>query len=249
MTDIHCHILPGVDDGADDMGESLLMARLSGLSGVETIVATPHCNTPQGDRNFRTDELRDRFVELVRQLKDAGTKVSIFPGAEVFCTEETPELLRKGRLLTLAGSRYLLTEFYFDESLEFIDDMLAKLAAEGVTPVIAHPERYYELQRMPEHAAEWFRAGYVIQVNKDSLLGGLGRRAGNASRELLRMGLAHVVASDAHSSIERNTDMSRVQRLIEDEFSAEYARILLELNPKRILRDETLVPADGANRF
>lgn len=242
MTDIHCHILPSADDGASDMAEALAMARLAEDCGVKTIVATPHCGVPEADRdNFVSRELYDRFVEFRDAMAAAGLGIKLKAGAEIFCTEETPRLLREGKLLTLASSDYLLTEFYFDMPGAYMDHMLARLAAEGVRPVVAHPERYEAVQRQPEIAEGWALKGYVLQMNKGSVLGRFGRAAAHASFHLLRRGMFHLTASDAHSAHSRTPDMTELRFFLEDYFSEEYARDLMVENPRRILENKPVL--------
>ena len=242
MTDIHCHILPSVDDGAADMAEALEMARLAEQSGVETVVATPHCAIPGTERqNFISRELYDRFVAFRDAMAAEGIGLKLKAGAEIFCTEETPRLLREGKLLTLASSDYLLTEFYFDMPGVYMSHMLACLAAEGVCPVVAHPERYEAVQQQPELVAEWAQMGYVLQVNKGSALGRFGRSAAQTAHHLLRQGLVHLIASDAHGADSRTPDMTEIRFFLEDYFSEEYARDLLEENPRRILENKPLL--------
>lgn len=130
MTDIHCHILPGVDDGAATPADALEMARMAAESGVRTIVATPHCNLPGApEDNYASPALARRLEALRRAIEAEGIPLEILPGAEILCTPQVPELLREGRLLTLASSRYLLLEFYFDESLVRDGAAAAGLAA------------------------------------------------------------------------------------------------------------------------
>ncbi len=242
MTDIHCHILPSVDDGAVDMAEALAMARMAEDCGVSTIIATPHCAVPGTDRdNFVSRELYDRFVALRDAIAAEGIDVRLKAGAEVFCTEETPRLLREGKLLTLGSSDYLLTEFYFDMPPAYMDHMLARLAAEGVRPVVAHPERYEAVQEQPEIAEGWVRAGYVLQMNKGSVLGRFGRSVGKTAFYLLSRGLIHLAASDAHSARSRTTDMTELRFFLEDCFSEEFARGLLVENPRRVLENKSLL--------
>ena len=242
MTDIHCHILPSVDDGAPDMTEALAMARMAEDSGVTTVIATPHCAIPGTERdNFISRELYDRFVALRDAIAAEGIGVRLKAGAEIFCTEETPRLLREGRLLTLGSSDYLLTEFYFDMPGDYMDDMLARLAAEGVRPVVAHPERYEAVQARPEIAEDWVRAGYVLQMNKGSVLGRFGRSVGQTAFHLLHRGLIHLVASDAHSARSRTPDMTEIRFFLEDCFSEEFARGLLTENPRRILENKPVL--------
>ena len=244
MVDIHCHILPFTDDGAADTGAALTMARMAYDSGVTTIVATPHCNLPYvGEKNYVSEELKNRFISLRDGIRDAGIPLTILPGAEVMCTDELPELLRSRRVLTLAGTRYLLVEFLFDESLGYIEEMLAQVSEAGLVPVIAHPERYDAVQRSPLAVVEWFGRGYIIQLNKGSILGRLGSRAERASAWILSRGLAHVVASDAHSPEMRTPHMSEILRFLEDNCSPEYADVLLRRNPRRIIENRQVLQA------
>ena len=245
MTDIHCHILPFVDDGADSMEDAVEMARMAADSGVTTIIATPHCNLPYGEeKNYIAPALQARFFQLQQAVKAAGIPLTILPGCEVLCTPDTPELLRKGRLLTLAGSRYLLVEFFFDEELSYMDEMLSAIARQNVVPVVAHPERYEAVHRNPRIVERWFRAGYVIQLNKGSILGRLGRRAAWTAEWILSRGLAHVVASDAHSPVMRTTEMSELTRFLYEVCPPEYADILLNRNPSCILHNRPMLAAE-----
>ena len=245
LTDMHCHILPFVDDGVKNMDDALLMARMAVNSGVDTIVLTPHCNLPWAvEKNYRTAQLAVRMSALIARLREAKIPLNILPGAEIFCTEQVPELLRAGRLLTLAGSDYLLTEFYFDEEIGFINQMLERIRETGKKPVIAHPERYEAVQADPEIVRHWVRSGVVVQVNKESILGDLGRGAEETSRWLLSRGLAHAVASDAHGPDRRTTDMTRICRFLEEDYNPEYADILLRRNPERICRSQGVLRTD-----
>lgn len=242
MVDLHCHILPGVDDGAETTEDALEMARLAAASGVKTVVATPHCNLPRAEEdNFDTPGLRARFRDFQQAVKAAEIPLTVCPGAEIFCTPALPQLLRERRLLTLADSKYLLMEFYFDESPEFMERCFSEAAKQGLVPVIAHPERYEAVYRAPELVLRWFRQGYIIQLNKGSILGRLGRHAQTASRFLLQRGLAHAVASDAHSPHVRTPFMGELARHLEEEYAPEYARILLSRNPERIVRNQDVI--------
>ncbi len=244
MTDIHCHILPGVDDGAESLADSLEMARMAAESGVHTIVATPHCNLPDApEDNYASPELARRFAQLRRAIEAEGIPLELLPGAEVLCTPQVPELLREGRLLTLASSRYLLMEFYFDESLEYMDQMLSAVAAEGYIPVLAHPERYQAVQEAPRVIQRWFWDGHIIQLNKGSILGRLGRGAQRCSEWILSCGLAHTVASDAHTPTVRTPHMAELTDRLYSICPPEYVSVLLDENPGNIVKNLPVVKA------
>lgn len=244
MVDIHCHILPGVDDGAEELMDALEMARMAAQSGVRAIAATPHCNLPGVRRkNYATQEMAEQFYLLREAIRKAKIPVELLAGSEVMATPDMVEHLRQGELVTINGTRYLLTEFFFDESFQYMDRILDRIAAFGLVPVVAHPERYGVIQEQPFLVEKWFAGGYAIQVNKGSLLGRLGSRAEMAGRWLLEQGLVHVVASDAHSPLKRTPHMQEVRQLIQESVGPEYARILLERNPTRILQDKPLVEA------
>ncbi len=242
MTDIHCHILPLSDDGAQSMEDALEMARMAADSGVSAIIVTPHCNLPgEEEQNYISHSLLNRFAALRAAVKQAGIPLTLLPGAEILCTPEVPALLEADLLPSLAGSRYLLVEFFFDESLDFMDEMLRAVTRQGRVPVIAHPERYEAVQRNPGVAERWFREGYIIQLNKGSILGRLGKRAQLTAHRLLERGLAHVVASDAHSPHQRTPDMSALEDYLLELCSPAYTDILLRRNPARIAADRPMV--------
>lgn len=236
MLDLHCHILPGLDDGAADLSVSLRMAALAADSGVTHIFATPHCNTRSEQKNFRDKRLIDAFTALQEQLDEAGIPVKILSGSEVLARGRFEEHLAAGDFMTLNGSRYLLMEFYFDEDPAWMEHCLHAAEGEGLIPVIAHPERYFCVQENPAAAGRWAERGYLLQVNKGSLLGELGEGAYLTAALLLRRGLAAAIASDAHDWRARNADMRPLYETLERRFPGVDPALLLEENPRRILR-------------
>ena len=241
MVDIHCHILHQFDDGSSSLAESLAMARMAAETGVTDIVATPHFV----GRTASLPSLKllvERYRELSGAIAKAGIPVKLHAGAEILCLEETVELARKRLLPTIGTTDYFLTEFYFDEDLRFMDDMLYRISAAGYIPVVAHPERYDAINQDPLVLERWFRRGYVLQLNKGSILGAFGRRVEDAAHLILEAGLAHTVASDAHSASRRTPHMGALHRWMEQNVQPDYVRILLKDNPSRLIRGEELVP-------
>lgn len=243
MIDIHCHILPDFDDGAANLDESLEMARMAYRSGVTDIAATSHfMGNPEGLERLHL--MRQRYTELLLAIRKADIPLRLHPGAEILCTPQTPELAQMGRIPTLGTGNYVLTEFYFDESFDFMDSVLADIAAEGYKIVVAHPERYGAVQQDPSRLRRWQRLGYVLQLNKGSVLGAFGSGAKRTANELLALGLAHLFASDAHSYHSRTPHMSQIRQWVEEHCDERYSQILLERNPRRILQGRPIVGAD-----
>ena len=241
MVDIHCHILHRFDDGSASLDESLAMARMAVESGVTDIVATPHF---PGHRSSlrRIGRLLERYEELSQAIARAEIPLTLHPGAEILCMADTVDLAAQQLLPTIGDTSYFLTEFYFDEHYTFMDEMLRALSEAGYTPVVAHPERYDVIQRDPLVLEQWFRRGYVLQLNKGSVLGAFGSRVRQTAHTILDAGLAHVIASDAHSARHRTPHMGPLTGWLERHLDADYARILTQENPGRLIRGETMAP-------
>lgn len=233
MVDIHCHILPEVDDGAWDMDTAVAMARIARDCGVNKIITTPHFKGVPEELEA-VGLFRHQLRRLRSRLKQEKLEVELLPGAEVLCVPQTLELARMGRLPTLGTGRYVLTEFYFDAGAGFMEETLEALRHFGYLPVVAHPERYGAVQRDPELAQRWFRRGIVLQVNKGSILGAFGRRAEDTAVRMLYRGNVHIIASDAHSPRIRTTDLEPARRWCLEHLGEGYTKILLEDNPGRV---------------
>lgn len=237
MIDLHCHILPQLDDGSQSLSDSLAMARLAVSSGVTAMAATPHCV------DGHAPEVRDRVLLLREAMQDAGIPLRLYMGMEIFGTEDTARLLRSGRLLTLNGSRYPLIEFNFRGTGERETDILQDVLAAGYLPVVAHPERYAYVQEQPELINIWKDMGCLFQINRGSLLGRFGSSARHMALELVHRGFAAVVASDGHSPRMRTPWMEDVREFLAQEISPAAAEYLLLHNPRMILRNQPLETA------
>lgn len=240
MIDIHAHILPGIDDGAPDMDTALAMAEMAVESGVTAIVTTPHCNMPGRFDNYWDFSLHGKIRAFQQALKQARIQLAVISGMEVFGTPDTPNLLRAGKLTTLGGSKHLLIEFPFDGYGQQATEILRAILSMGYRPVVAHPERYHYTQENPALLNLWVKMGCLMQLNKGSLLGSFGLAPQKLAISMLERGFAAAVASDAHSSTVRTTWMLDIWNFICEEYSEPMARLLLEDNPRRILRDLAL---------
>ncbi len=240
MIDMHIHILPEVDDGSRSLEMSLEMASVAASTGVHSMIATPHCYRGLYE-NYASDRLQHIWDRLHSALHRHGIPIHLYQGMEIMACDDLPELLESGKVWTLNGTRYFLLEFEFDENPEYCSKIIRSCIKAGYIPVIAHPARYYFVQNDPQIVFEWYTLGCAIQLNKESILGLNGRKAEEISNSLMRHGLVSCVASDAHRTYWRNTDMSRLHEFLFDNYGEEYTYMVLEENPDRILRGRKLV--------
>lgn len=234
MIDIHCHILPEFDDGASSPEEAIAMAHMAADSGVTAIVTTPHF-PGKADSLERIPALLGRYEWLRRAVRSQRLPLKIYPGAEILCLPDTLDLAKDHTLPTIGNTVFLLTEFYFDESFSQMSRLLEGLSKEGYIPVVAHPERYHAVQEDPKLLKQWYEKGYVLQLNKGSILGSFGPEPEEAAAAMLEMGLAHLIASDAHSARRRTPHMGALGFWMEENCDPDYARLLLAENAARLL--------------
>lgn len=245
MIDLHAHILPGFDDGAEDMYDTLEMASMAVESGVTAIVATPHCNVPGEFQNYYSDQYVKVFREVEKALAKERIPLTLYAGMEVFVTPNLPQLLTEGKILTINGGHYMLMEFAFEEDPDYVNQMLDVISGLGLKPVIAHPERYRFVQHNLQLVYNWWKKGYVIQCNKGSFLGRFGDRCAYAAHDLLQHDLVSVIASDAHSPIQRTPFMLDAYEDLLGGYDTSYLDILFEENPARICKDEPVIQLEA----
>jgi protein-tyrosine phosphatase len=210
MIDIHNHLLPGFDDGSRDMPESLAMCRVAVQDGIRAIVATPHSGEDPGP------DTRERVLAAVanvnRRIADKGMPLEVLPGMEVPVSPEIPELLADGRLLTLNRGRYLLVEFHPTQAPAGFENLVKRLRNTGHGVILGHVEKNLAIQNNPDYIfrvlREFTDQELLIQISADSLTGVAGAAALNTATLLLRNGLAHMIASDAHAPFLRGPRLS-----------------------------------------
>jgi len=234
VIDLHCHILPGLDDGPSSVEEALEMCRIAVDDGIRTVVATPHMLNGMFpvDRG-RVFEVFEAFSEIL--LRDS-IPLQLLPGADVHLDPSLPGLLDRGELVTLADQgRHLLLELPQDIVPEGLAELLFQVQLKGVTPIITHPERNIGIQKDPSFLKDLVRAGCLTQVTAGSLTGDFGGPIRRCAFRLLESGTVHLVSTDAHSTGRRPPRLSEARRVVEGELGREEAdRIFLE-RPGRIL--------------
>ncbi len=237
MIDIHSHILFGVDDGAGNAEDSLIMAETAAESGVKQMIMTPHCCEADGFANFNTPELTAKFDSMRKMMEENGIPLTLHNGMEVFATPRLGEQIDEGKLITLAGSKYLLMEFAFGETGDFIEHSIYTVLERGLIPVIAHPERYYFIQDEPAFLEYCAMRGAVVQLNKGSLTGMFGRHAQRTARLCLERGCVHMIASDAHGPYRRTAKLNDGYGIVAEYYGRGAAELLFCENPAAIINN------------
>ena len=214
MIDLHSHVLPGIDDGARSVEESCELVRLLQADGVTTLAATPHVRE---DYPTRPETIEQGVAALRRELADRGLGVELVTGAEV-ALDEAMTLDRDAlvRYSYTGAGAYLLLEFPYTEWPLALDGVVHRLLGLGLTPVLAHPERNHAVQRDPPRLGELVAAGALVQVTSSSLIGTFGSGSKRCGLALVRSGLAHLCASDAHDPVSRDVRLSRAAEAVDD---------------------------------
>ncbi|HWR97018.1 MAG TPA: CpsB/CapC family capsule biosynthesis tyrosine phosphatase [Candidatus Methanoperedens sp.] len=246
MIDLHCHLLPGIDDGPETITDALAMCSQMVGDGTDTVVATPHMLTERY-RVARADILRG-VRNLREELAAWDIPLDVRPGADVMIASDLPALLRAGSLMTLgdAGS-YVLLELPHDVIPSGLDDLLYEVQVLGITPIISHPERHFELQRRPDLLRPLIERGVLVQVTAASIEGAFGDSARRCGLLLLKTGMAHLCASDAHAPRGRKPGLSRARKIVEGLLSPAEARVIFEVNPARVLAGDSLDTPEAAD--
>lgn len=198
MIDLHCHILPGLDDGPSSMEESVEMALTAFRDGTRVIAATPH-NRDVVQRSS-VSAARESVSRLKRELKRRSVPLTLLFGMENHLEMDTPEQVDAGAALPIEGTDVILIELPFQIFPFHTGETLQRLLEMGLRPVVVHPERNEPIQRDPHLLADLVRIGVLSQVSAGSLMGHLGETVRDSVNDLLRRGLAHIIASDGHTA-------------------------------------------------
>ena len=202
MIDIHCHILPSLDDGANDEKIALQMAKEAVNSGIQTVIATPH----HKNRTYENDKatIQTQVTQFNQLLKKHDISLEVLPGQEVRVFGELLADYHKSEIQTLNDSKYLLLELPSDHVPQYTKQLIFDLQQAGLIPVIAHPERNRDLYTEPNRLYEFIRQGALAQVTAGSLTGVFGKEIQRVSQQMVEHNLVHFIASDAHNLKTRN---------------------------------------------
>lgn len=232
ICDVHCHILPGVDDGAKTMELSLEMLRKEYQDGVRSILLTPHFRREMFEPSM--DEIYEAFDALTFAVR--RTRLRLYLGCEYHVNMEMCEDLLLGRRPTLAGSPYVLCEFSSGDSASYIKERCYQLASRGFIPVLAHIERYQALTKDFDLISELIEFGCRMQVNAGSILGKDGFNAKRFCKKLIREDMLHYIGSDAHDMKSRPPLLGECAEYLEKKCGYDYTQKVMRDNPLAILQ-------------
>lgn len=243
MIDIHSHIIFGVDDGPKTIEESLSLIGEAYRQGVRYIVATSHRRKGM----FETPEkvIMTNFLQFKEAVAEVYPEIRLCYGAELYYSKDILSKLEKKKVPTLNGSRYILLEFSMNTPWKEIQEAVNEVTLLGLTPVLAHIERYDALAFHAERVEELIDKGCYTQVNsnhvlKPALIGDRAKEFKKRTRYFLEQDLVHCVASDMHNLSSRPPFMREAYKLITEEFGKDKAKALLKKNPLMLLKNQAI---------
>lgn len=238
MVDLHCHLLPGVDDGSKSMETSLRLAKEATENGVTHALLTPHHMNGRYV-NHKQDVIR-RTKEFQEQLRSHDIPLTVFPGQEVRINGQLLRSLDEDDILFAdTGNRYLMLEFPDDDVPYYTDQMIFDLQQRGITPVIVHPERNTKIIAQPDLLYKFLEKGCLSQITASSYVGTFGKKVENFSRQLIEAGQGYVFASDAHDLPGRKYEMGQAFDKLQHEFGHEQAN-QYQRNARSIINGENV---------
>lgn len=235
LIDIHCHLLPEIDDGAKSIEETVQMLAMAHKNGTRGIIVTPHYH--EGRYKTNRAEIEKKFQRVKKIAGQACKTFHVYLGQEIYYQQDTLERLDAEELLTMADSAYVLIEFSTRITFQEMKNAFQSLILGGYVPILAHVERYECMYENVEQAEELVELGAYIQVNGQSLVNGSFKMK-QYIKMLLKRELVHLIASDAHGSEGRVPELRNAYQYIERKYGKEYAEELMIDNPERIINNE-----------
>ncbi|SDD80518.1 tyrosine-protein phosphatase [Sporomusa acidovorans] len=233
MLDLHCHIIPNIDDGAKNLETSLEMLRIAQQNGTKGIIATPHAI--EGEWLPSWKQILEGCELLRQEGAKAGLDIPTYPGAEVAIHQDILNIIQGPGPYCLNGGRYMLVELPAMEIPGFTEDFFFTLQTREITPILAHPERHPILAKNPELLVEWIQRGIMTQINGTSLIGKMGERAKNLAELLLQRDMVHCIGSDAHSAGHRNPDLTAAVKKVVSIAGEKKAKCIIATNPENVI--------------
>ncbi len=207
MIDLHCHILPGIDDGSKNIEETLEMARIAVSEGIHHIICTPHYI--QYSDYYNKQQVEALVVEMNEKFAQEEIALTLSVGHEVYMTPDLPKLVQEGEVSTLNNTQYILIEFPMNDIPLYAEDVFYELRLMGLTPILAHPERYPMIIEDPNLLLKFLNLGVLCQANVGSIRGFFGERVQQTVFKLIEHDMIHFIATDAHTPRNRSPKLQK----------------------------------------
>lgn len=239
MIDIHAHILYGLDDGPENEETTLAMLQSAQTDGIDRVIATPHYIF--GANRYDPEVCRERYLAVAELIKRNHIAVELYMGNELFLDEYLPDSIKTKQCHTLAGSAYVLVELPVTGFPKNTENILYRILGGGHIPVIAHVERYKEVQSDPGILAQFLQMGCLTQINAASITGEAGRKLQGTARDILTGGMCQLVATDMHSDHGRTPRLADSYEIVKGWLGADRAAGIFEVNAGAILDNGKIV--------
>ncbi len=233
LTDLHCHMMPYVDDGAQNSYEALQMLICAAESGVSTIVLTPHYRT----KYFETpnSELGRQFERLQLVVSEHELPLKLLLGREYYYDDTVAELLLKRQVISFGKANCVLLEFSYHAPFSVLFDAVTIATRQGYRPILAHVERYNAVLMNPDILPMLRKEGALIQINAGSVIGQDGLSIKRFCRALMRKNVVNFIASDAHNMVNRKPNLSECLKYVERKMGFDYAQEIFSAHPNQVI--------------
>ena len=233
MVDMHCHVLPAVDDGSQNMEQTIEMLRIASEEGISAMIVTPHYKDDRHNASVQT--ILSRIAQVQEEVVRQGIFVDLYPGNEIFYFHGVEDMLDKGHILTLNNTDRVLIEFSPSSDYTYIRNALDGIRASGYVPIIAHIERYECMLRDMTRVKELKNMDIEVQVNVSSAAGKLGSRVQKYIYEMLKGRYVDYMGTDAHDTENRIPEFQECYRKLEKKFDSDYINAVFYENALAII--------------
>lgn len=234
LVDIHTHILYGVDDGAKNLNESMGLLEEEEQQEVDTVILTPHYGPKFGHPD--AEVIRENFAAICEKAQRYYPQIKLYLGSELYYQQNTVSDLKDGKALTMNGTRYVLVEFGVSDSYSYIYRAVQSFVYAGYIPILAHVERYKALFGDMGKLIELIEIGAYIQINAESLIGGIFDKRASFCKKIVKEGLVHFLGSDCHDFRTRRPNMKKAAEVV----LKKQAGAILDENPRRMLEGKSI---------
>jgi len=238
LVDMHCHVLPGVDDGARNMEQAISMIKIASEENIGTMVLTPHFHQAKGNQDIAF--WKETLKQLEEKTKEIGIEMQFYLGSELFYNHDLPDAIDNGLAISMSDSDYVLMEFRFESEYSYIKSALRDVQATGKRVILAHVERYDCLIGRDDRIEELSASGAYIQVNASSVTGELGKPIKKFVKKLMKADLIDFIATDAHSDGRRAPRMKECYAYVVKKFGQDYADRLMINNALKIVNNQDI---------